>query len=182
VYDGPGACYGPRPHVRNSSESQPVETIAVCWARHARRPLAQLARLSVGFRRVRPTDLEWPSAASWQTLDQRVGGRLVKVRSPLIECADAAVASAQSHGSPSGRTRCRTSSARCRRRPGRRRTAVLRRRGVRPSPSLAPWRRTGISRRTRAATIGARDPAAPVAALVPDGAAVTRGQGRVRRR
>jgi FAD/FMN-containing dehydrogenase len=36
--------------------------------------------------RLRPTDPEWPSEASWNQLDRDVGGRLVKVRSPLAAC------------------------------------------------------------------------------------------------
>ncbi|HEX9168035.1 MAG TPA: FAD-binding oxidoreductase [Roseiarcus sp.] len=36
--------------------------------------------------RLRPTDLEWPSEASWKQLDRDVGGRLIKVRSPLADC------------------------------------------------------------------------------------------------
>jgi len=43
------------------------------------------------FRRVRPADAEWPNAASWEALDRRVGGRLVRVRSPLNDCATAVV-------------------------------------------------------------------------------------------
>jgi FAD/FMN-containing dehydrogenase len=36
--------------------------------------------------RLRPTDPEWPSEASWKQLDRDVGGRLIKVRSPLADC------------------------------------------------------------------------------------------------
>jgi hypothetical protein len=39
--------------------------------------------------RVRPGDPAWPSEASWDRLSRDVGGRLVKVRSPLAACADA---------------------------------------------------------------------------------------------
>ena len=31
----------------------------------------------------------WPSEASWNRLSREVGGRLVKVRSPLAACTDA---------------------------------------------------------------------------------------------
>jgi hypothetical protein len=37
-------------------------------------------------RRVLPADPSWPSAASWEKLNQEVGGRLVKVQSPLAAC------------------------------------------------------------------------------------------------
>jgi FAD/FMN-containing dehydrogenase len=40
------------------------------------------------FARVRPGDPAWPSEASWNRLSRDVGGRLVKVRSPLEACAD----------------------------------------------------------------------------------------------
>jgi FAD/FMN-containing dehydrogenase len=48
------------------------------------------ARGAVGSRsRVRPGDPAWPSEASWNRLSQDVGGRLVKVQSPLAACAEA---------------------------------------------------------------------------------------------
>jgi len=40
------------------------------------------------FRRVRPTDPQWPDEASWDRLNRDVGGHLTKVRSPLAACAD----------------------------------------------------------------------------------------------
>ena len=39
--------------------------------------------------RVRPGDPGWPSEASWNRLSRDVGGRLVKVHSPLAACTDA---------------------------------------------------------------------------------------------
>ena len=38
------------------------------------------------FRRVRPGDPAWPSAASWDKLKQQVGGNLIPVEFPLAEC------------------------------------------------------------------------------------------------
>jgi len=38
------------------------------------------------FRRVRPGDAGWPSEAEWQALGREVGGRLLKVESPLLAC------------------------------------------------------------------------------------------------
>ena len=35
------------------------------------------------FRRVRPSDPDWPNAARWEELNRDVGGRLIKVQSPL---------------------------------------------------------------------------------------------------
>lgn len=40
-------------------------------------------------RRVRPSDPGWPNAAAWQRLDEAVGGRLVRVQSPLAACRGA---------------------------------------------------------------------------------------------
>src|SRR5215218_4000959 len=40
--------------------------------------------------RVRPGDPEWPSTASWEQLNQDVGGRLIEVESPLAACIEAA--------------------------------------------------------------------------------------------
>ena len=39
--------------------------------------------------RVRPGDPAWPTEASWDRLDRAVGGRLIKVRSPLSACIEA---------------------------------------------------------------------------------------------
>jgi FAD/FMN-containing dehydrogenase len=39
--------------------------------------------------RVRPTDAEWPSEASWDGLNQKISGKLIKVQSPLTECVQA---------------------------------------------------------------------------------------------
>ena len=38
--------------------------------------------------RVRPGDSEWPAAADWERLNQDVGGRLIKVESPLAACIE----------------------------------------------------------------------------------------------
>ena len=40
-------------------------------------------------RRVRPGDPSWPSEASWAKLNDAVGGRLIKVNSPLSACREA---------------------------------------------------------------------------------------------
>ncbi len=45
-------------------------------------------------RRVRPGDRDWPTPEEWDRLNQAVGGRLVKVRSPLTDCRDAPTGSA----------------------------------------------------------------------------------------
>jgi FAD/FMN-containing dehydrogenase len=41
------------------------------------------------FRRCRPLDPSWPSASGWEALKQGVGGRLIKVQSPVAACAAA---------------------------------------------------------------------------------------------
>jgi hypothetical protein len=38
-------------------------------------------------RRVRPSDPDWPSLAAWDKLKDAVGGRLIKVESPVAACA-----------------------------------------------------------------------------------------------
>ena len=40
-------------------------------------------------RRARPGDRDWPNPLDWDRLQRDVGGRLVKVRSPLADCRDA---------------------------------------------------------------------------------------------
>lgn len=37
--------------------------------------------------RVRPGDPTWPTASAWEKLNQQVGGRLIKLESPLADCA-----------------------------------------------------------------------------------------------
>ncbi len=41
------------------------------------------------FRRVRPGDPAWPSASTWDKLNQQVGGNLIPVQFPLAECQTA---------------------------------------------------------------------------------------------
>jgi hypothetical protein len=41
------------------------------------------------FRRVRPADPGWPPVERWEQLNRQVGGRVIKVRSPLDDCANA---------------------------------------------------------------------------------------------
>jgi hypothetical protein len=47
--------------------------------------------------RVRPGDSAWPSEASWDRLSRDVGGRLVKVRSPLTACLEAPSSASCAH-------------------------------------------------------------------------------------
>lgn len=47
------------------------------------------AATATRFRRYLPGDPAWPSAASWEKLNQAVGGRLAPVVSPLAACATA---------------------------------------------------------------------------------------------
>jgi hypothetical protein len=49
-------------------------------------PAGALAEAS--RRRVRPGDPDWPDPAAWDQLKDAVGGRLIKVESPLAACAD----------------------------------------------------------------------------------------------
>ena len=52
--------------------------VPLAWPRHA---------VSVAaVRRVRPSDKAWPDHASWDKLNRDVGGRLIKVQSPLATC------------------------------------------------------------------------------------------------
>jgi FAD/FMN-containing dehydrogenase len=43
---------------------------------------------AVAARRLRPSDPSWPDAASWERLNREVGGRLIKVQSPLVACQE----------------------------------------------------------------------------------------------
>jgi hypothetical protein len=42
-------------------------------------------RAGAPFRRVRPGDPSWPSAASWERLNRQTAGQLITVRSPLAD-------------------------------------------------------------------------------------------------
>ena len=48
------------------------------------------AQAAPGLSRVRPGQPGWPSAASWDGLNRDVGGRLIKLQSPLGVCQDSA--------------------------------------------------------------------------------------------
>ena len=50
---------------------------------------AAKAATASGLSRVRPGDPTWPSDESWAQLGREVGGRLIKVRSPLAGCVGA---------------------------------------------------------------------------------------------
>jgi hypothetical protein len=52
------------------------------------------ASASLPSRRVRSSDPEWPNGESWDRLNRDVGGRLIKVQSPLAACASARDAAA----------------------------------------------------------------------------------------
>jgi FAD/FMN-containing dehydrogenase len=53
-------------------------------------PAAMCAASSTGPRhRIRPSDPLWPTQASWEELNQRVAGRLIKVQSPISACEPA---------------------------------------------------------------------------------------------
>jgi len=47
---------------------------------------SMLAPQEPGFARVRPGDPAWPPEAAWDALDRAVGGRLIKLASPLEPC------------------------------------------------------------------------------------------------
>jgi FAD/FMN-containing dehydrogenase len=53
-------------------------------------PAATRAASSTGpGRRIRPSDPLWPTQASWEKLNQKVAGRLIKVQSPISACEPA---------------------------------------------------------------------------------------------
>jgi hypothetical protein len=54
------------------------------------KPLRAAFSENVPVRRVRPGDASWPSEASWAQLNEIIGGRLIRVNSPLSACREAA--------------------------------------------------------------------------------------------
>src|SRR5438105_6181715 len=53
------------------------------------KPLRAAISENAPVRRVRPGDPSWPSEASWAQLNEDVGGRLIRVNSPLSACREA---------------------------------------------------------------------------------------------
>jgi hypothetical protein len=53
------------------------------------KPLRAAISENAPIRRVRPGDPSWPSEASWAKLNEDVGGRLIRVNSPLSVCREA---------------------------------------------------------------------------------------------
>ena len=52
------------------------------------KPVRAALTENAAARRVRPSDPAWPSEASWAKLNEDVGGRLIKVNSPLSACRE----------------------------------------------------------------------------------------------
>jgi hypothetical protein len=67
------------PMRRRSFLAAPLFPLAAAAAPPAR-PRAEI------LRRVRPSDPNWPPAASWERLNNAVGGQLIKLESPLTPC------------------------------------------------------------------------------------------------
>jgi FAD/FMN-containing dehydrogenase len=65
-----------------------VPLLPALWPYLSRAAQTPLSAKSA-FRRVRPGDPTWPSAATWEKLKQRVGGNLIQVQSPLTACQGA---------------------------------------------------------------------------------------------
>lgn len=72
---------------RRSFLKSGATTSLLCLAYTPR--LAAAADAASPFTRVRPGDPAWPSTASWNSLFNSVGGRLVKIDDPLASCRDA---------------------------------------------------------------------------------------------
>jgi FAD/FMN-containing dehydrogenase len=70
-----------------------IPLLPILWPRllaEAQAPVSTAKPVTrAGTRRVRPSDPEWPNAASWEKLNQQVGGQLIKVQSPVSECKSA---------------------------------------------------------------------------------------------
>jgi FAD/FMN-containing dehydrogenase len=71
--------------LRTAAAAAPLLPSLSSWTLAPRPAVAASRPLS----RVRPGDPAWPSEASWSRLGRQVGGRLVKVRSPLAACLEA---------------------------------------------------------------------------------------------
>ena len=74
-----------RRFLRTVAAALPVLPAICSYLLGPRRALGTTPSMS----RVRPGDPTWPSAASWDRFRRDVGGRLVKVQSPLAACVEA---------------------------------------------------------------------------------------------
>jgi len=72
---------------------QAAAAAALPWLAPSCTPSAVTSR-GAPFRRVRPSDPSWPSAARWERLNQQVGGQLISVRSPLTACVESSQSAA----------------------------------------------------------------------------------------
>jgi FAD/FMN-containing dehydrogenase len=61
----------------------PLLPACLSWLKAARAGVVQTHTL---LHRTRPSDPSWPSATSWERLNQAVGGKLIKVQSPFAVC------------------------------------------------------------------------------------------------
>ena len=66
-----------------------IPVLPVLWRQLPIPAQASASLASPTARRVRPSELAWPTAESWEKLKQDVGGNLVKVESPLAACESA---------------------------------------------------------------------------------------------
>ena len=62
---------------------------ALAWVPLLPKPLRAASTENAPVHRVRPSDPAWPREASWAKLNEAVGGRLIKVNSPLSACREA---------------------------------------------------------------------------------------------
>ena len=63
-----------------------IPFVQLLWPRISTAAQAVVSPAGSSFRRVRPSDPSWPTAAAWEKLKSDVGGHLIKVESPLATC------------------------------------------------------------------------------------------------
>ena len=112
---GDGASSSRRRSPGNSTPQRPSDAPTEFPRRAPLFPLAAAAATPARpraeiVRRVRPSDPNWPSAARWETLNNDVGGQLIKLELPLATC-HAMTADARARAASAAPSRC---SASCR--------------------------------------------------------------------
>src|SRR6202790_2940772 len=65
-----------------------IRLLPFLWRSSARSTEAAVKVGGSRVPRVRPSDPSWPTAESWEKLNQEVGGQLIRVESPLAACAN----------------------------------------------------------------------------------------------
>jgi FAD/FMN-containing dehydrogenase len=92
---GPGTKHSPSQNASHMNRRNLLRHLAAIpvlldlWPNLANAAPAAIPSAKLPTRRVRPSDANWPTPASWENLRRQVGGHLLQVPSPLAACQSA---------------------------------------------------------------------------------------------